>query len=150
RAVAIDPQSAFAQKTLGWILQHDLLGRRFRAGFDWAAAVAAYRKAKALDGDDHETRADLAILLEHDADGERYSRRAKLGEAIAEYQSLRKEKEETGFDANLMMALLWAGRFSELKQLAKSLPQEPTRNAALLAAVAAAEGEKRALYEAAG
>src|SRR5262249_47008472 len=66
RAVAIDPQSAFAQKTLGWILQHDLLGRRFRAGFDWAAAVAAYRKAKALDGDDHETRADLAILLEHD------------------------------------------------------------------------------------
>ena len=54
-AIALEPFNALGFKALGWILQHDLLGRRFRPGFDHAGAVAAYQKAKALAPDDFES-----------------------------------------------------------------------------------------------
>jgi len=80
RAVRLEPRSAATQRTLAWVLQHDILGRRFGAGFDRAGAVAAYRKARSLDADDEATRADLAILLEHDAQGLRAGRRSRGGD----------------------------------------------------------------------
>ena len=48
-ATKLEPKSALAWKTLGWMLQHDAVGRRFGEGFDRAGAIAAYRKARALE-----------------------------------------------------------------------------------------------------
>src|SRR5690349_12406057 len=52
RAVALEPSSAIAHYTQGWILEHDKLGRRFGRGFDLAGAEAALREAKRLDPND--------------------------------------------------------------------------------------------------
>ncbi len=48
-ATKLEPKSALAWKTLGWMLQHDAVGRRFGDGFDRAGALAAYHKARALE-----------------------------------------------------------------------------------------------------
>src|SRR4029077_15792692 len=44
-AVKLDPNSAPAYSTLGWILQHDLIGRHMKSGFDYEGSFAAYKKA---------------------------------------------------------------------------------------------------------
>ena len=49
RAVTLDPKSSRAERTLGWVLEHDLVGRRLKPGADPKGAEAAYRKALALD-----------------------------------------------------------------------------------------------------
>ncbi|HEX6901910.1 MAG TPA: DUF3857 domain-containing protein [Thermoanaerobaculia bacterium] len=121
RATQLEPGFAPAYHDLGWILQHDDLGRRFGPGFDRAGAIAAYRKAKQLDPQDDLGRADLAILLEHDAKGARYSPKADLAAAIAEYQALRKDLEDHDMDDNLLVALVRAGRFAEARELLKGL-----------------------------
>ena len=148
RAVRLQPRSAAAQRTLAWVLQHDTLGRRFGAGFDRAGAIAAYRKARSLDADDEATRADLAILLEHDAQGRRYAPGADLEGAIAEYQALRSGLKSKAMDDNLLVALLRAGRFAELQELAAEIEDTPPRDALRLAAAAATIGPEAAVREA--
>ena len=72
RATELEPKLAPAWRHLGWVLQHDEIGRRFGAGFDRAGAIAAYRKARSSIPRIRSCRTDLAILLEHDAAGVRY------------------------------------------------------------------------------
>ena len=147
RAVKLDPRFAPAWRDLGWILQHDELGRRFAPGFDRAGAVAAYRKAKDLDPEDWVTRADLAILLEHDARGERYGPGAELAEAIDEYLALPKDLDNETLDDNLLVALLRAERFEEARALAATLAPTQTRTILTLVATAALDGPETALRE---
>jgi transglutaminase-like putative cysteine protease len=148
RAARLEPRAAVAQRTLAWVLQHDGLGRRFGAGFDRAGAIAAYRRARSLDPDDEATRADLAILLEHDAQGRRYAAGADLAAAISEYQALRKELKSKAMDDNLLVALLRAGRFAEVAELAAEIEDTPQRDALRLAAAAATSGAAAAVREA--
>jgi tetratricopeptide (TPR) repeat protein len=148
RAVRLEPRSAIAHRTLGWVLQHDGLGRRFGPGFDRAAAIVAYRQAKSLEPDDEAARADLAILLEHDARGRRYAAGADLPGAIAEYESLRADLKSKSMDDNLLIALLRAGRLPEMQALAAELEATPTRDALRLAATAATAGPEAAIAEA--
>jgi transglutaminase-like putative cysteine protease len=148
RAARLEPRAAVAQRTLAWVLQHDGLGRRFGAGFDRAGAIAAYRKARSLDADDEATRADLAILLEHDAQGRRYAAGADLAAAITEYQALRKDLKSRAMDDNLLVAMLRAGRFAEVAELAAEIEDTPQRDALRLAAAAATSGPEAAVRDA--
>jgi tetratricopeptide (TPR) repeat protein/transglutaminase-like putative cysteine protease len=148
RAIALEPASAIAHRTLAWILQHDEVGRRFGKGFDRAGAIAAYRKAKELDPEEWTTRAELAILLEYDENGERYSRGADLAGAITEYQGIRKDLEESAMDDNLAVALLRAERFAELKDFLAEIDATEVRTILRLSAVAALEGPDAAVREA--
>jgi Flp pilus assembly protein TadD, contains TPR repeats len=67
QATALEPNSAQAYSTLAWILEHDLIGRRLKKGYDLQGAIVAYRKAKELDPKDKDIRANLAMLLEYDS-----------------------------------------------------------------------------------
>lgn len=127
KAVALDAKSAFAQRTLGWCLQHDVLGRRFAPGFDRSAAIRAYDSAIALDPKDAIAAADLAILLEHDEHGVRYGSKDGVERAIGIYRKVRTDLEEHGFDDNLAIALLQAGRYDEAQELLVSLAESPAR-----------------------
>jgi transglutaminase-like putative cysteine protease len=147
-AVALEPGSAAAHAALGWVLQHDLVGRRLGKGSDRERALAAYRKARELDPANGVVRADLAILLEHDAEGGRYTDPEDLAAAIDEYRALRAELEETGMDDNLVIALLQAGRLAELKQLLAELDETPLRVQLRLVAIAGLEGAEAAAREA--
>ncbi len=147
-AIEIENDSALAHRTLGWVLQQDLLGRRFGKGFDRAGAVAAYRRSIELEPDVENGRANLAILLEHDSNGERYGDAAQVREAVAEYRDLKRTLKSKTYDINLLIALFRSEQDMEARKMALDLPQEPQRNQLLLAAIAASEGPEAALKEA--
>jgi Flp pilus assembly protein TadD len=149
-ATKLEPDSALAWKTLGWMLQHDSVGRRFGAGFDRDGAIAAYRKARALAPNDTDIMADHAVLLEHDADGLRYSERASLDEAVAEYRARAKllsAEDAAGDDyaSNLFYALLYSRRFDELREALRPRSPSVAQRALILATVAAEHGGARAI-----
>ncbi len=148
-ATALDPNSAKAFSTLGWILEHDLIGRRFKKGFDYAGAVAAYRKAEQLDPKNKEICSNLGYLLEFDAEGVRYGSNAKLEEAAAQLRDLKKIDEQEGrrFQDNVIFDLWYARKFKEAADYAVTLPANETRKSFILAATAAEKGVDAAVKE---
>ncbi|HEX4966181.1 MAG TPA: DUF3857 domain-containing protein [Thermoanaerobaculia bacterium] len=147
RAIQIEPKLGHAWLTLGWVLQHDELGRRLHPGYDRPGAIAAYRKARELDPKDEGIRADLAILLEYDAKGRRYSPQADLASAITEYQALRKDLNNHAMDDNLLVDLVRSNRFDEAKKLAAEMKDSPTAAVLGLVAIAATDGAEAAVQE---
>jgi len=146
--VAAEPDSAIGHRTLGWVMEHDVVGRRFKQGFDHDAAVAAYRKALEIDGDDALTRASLAILHEHDDRGARYGYGARLDLAIDEYQRLRSGSGVKDYDVNLMVCLLRTFRLDELRTLLADVEQSAIAKAMAITASAVKNGPEAAIDEA--
>jgi len=128
RAVALDPTSAAALTTQGWVLEHDVLGKRFGSGFDREGAIAAFRKAQPLNSEDFDPRFDLAILYEFDANGVRYSPNSNLPEAIALYRSLidtEKKKNSAQvpqYRVNLGYSLLFDHQYKQVDELLQDIP----------------------------
>jgi tetratricopeptide (TPR) repeat protein len=149
RAVALDPRSSSAERVLGWTLEHDALGRRFKKGWDRAGAEAAYRKAKELDPKSVIARASLAILFEHDDFGVHFGDGANLAEAAKEARALRADLASPALDTNLLIDLARLGKLEEAEALARSLPAEGTRNDLLLTVIAARRGARAGVDEAA-
>jgi tetratricopeptide (TPR) repeat protein/transglutaminase-like putative cysteine protease len=146
RAVEIDGASAYAHYTLGWVLMHDLFGRPHSPGFAKDQAIEAFAKVKALDPDNYDARVHLAILYEHDEDGDRYQDQAGLALAITEYESLLRE-QKGGVEDNLLIALYWAGRFEDIIRWSRDLEATPVRDAMLLVAHVAKSGVAAGLEE---
>jgi transglutaminase-like putative cysteine protease len=149
-ATKLEPKSALAWKTYGWMLQHDAVGRRFGEGYDRAGALDAYRKARQLDPLNTDIMADLAVLLEHDANGVRYSPKSNLGEAIAEYQARRKvlnddDARSDDYANNLYYALLYAHRYADLRELLRRQPASVAQRALLMTAIGAESGGPAAI-----
>jgi transglutaminase-like putative cysteine protease/tetratricopeptide (TPR) repeat protein len=140
-AVKLEPRSAVAQSELGWMFLHDGFGRWFGKGSDRDAAIRAYRTAKDLDPEQPGIRADLALIYEHDAQGTRYARGARVADAIAEYQALRRDLDEHRFDESLLWCLVRAERFAEALELARSLPTSRSIDGQRVAAAAAIRTE---------
>ena len=149
KAIALEPSYARAHRMLAVILQHDLLGRPYRKGFDLTGAVAAYRKAKQLDPKDETIRAELAKLLEYGEDGLRFGRGNKLDEAVIEWRSLIEDLDETQYRPELHLALARSARWNELRQSSKDAVDAGQRNLWSVVATAATEGSKAAIREAA-
>ena len=125
-AVKLEPSSVLAQKTLGEILEYDLVGRKFERGSDYKGAEAAFRAAAKLDPNDHTIPGDLAILFEFNPDGDRYFPDAKLKEAVAEYQILTADQlTDIGLKNNPPFALLYARDFAEARKYAEGLNPKP-------------------------
>jgi tetratricopeptide (TPR) repeat protein len=143
----LEPKSALAQSTLGMVLKHDLIGRHLKKGMDYEGAVAAYRKAIALDPKDKETRANLALLLEYDKNGTRYNDKARLTEAAAVLRELKKVDEEYSrtYDDNVLYDLWYAGDYTGVLEYAATLPATDVRKGLMLAAIAAQHGSDAAL-----
>ena len=149
-ATKLEPKSALAWKTLGWMLQHDAVGRRFGDGFDRAGALTAYHRAQVLDPENADISADLAVLLEHDAFGVRYSPRSDLDEAISNYQLRRamlseEDAKDDDYANNLLYALLYAHRYGELREALRKLGPGATQRTLTLAAIGAESGSAKAL-----
>lgn len=150
-AVKLDPKSAVAWQTLGWMSQFDSIGQRFGPGFDLAGSIAAYQKAKELDPDSVTTRVNLAIAYEYNQEGERYESVSGMDHAIAEYRELIKLHPQQGqqYEDNLLFDLLYAHHYKELLTELDPLPDSARRDALGVAAVAASQGVPAALKRAA-
>jgi len=149
-ATRLEPKSSLAWKTYGWTLQHDAVGRRFGEGFDRAAAIAAYRKARELEPTNTDIAADLAVLLEHDANGVRYSPQSNLDEAIEIYQQRRKQlsDDETKNDEyanNQYYALLYARRYADLRDVLRQAKPSLAQRALYVTTLAAEHGGPTAI-----
>ncbi|HJW71769.1 MAG TPA: DUF3857 domain-containing protein [Geothrix sp.] len=147
RAIQLEPTSSLAQETLGWVLEHDQVGRRFAKGWDLPGAVAAYRKAKTLEPMSYSVRGDLAILLEHNAEGLRYGPGADLDASIREYEGIRRDLKNHDLDNNLVLTLAKRGRFADCLGLARSLPSSTIRDMWLVASLVNLQGVEAALKE---
>lgn len=148
QAVQLAPASAEAHRTLGWVHEHDLLGRRFRPGYDRAVAISAYAKAKEVDPSHLVARASLAILHEFDERGQHYGRGADLEAAIREWQALPPELVNDQTRQNLLYALAYAGEFDRALEVARAQPESDLRNEAILLLTAARRGVAAALRQA--
>jgi hypothetical protein len=148
KAVELEPQSANAFRTLGYVLRHDLLGRMHHRGFDRDGAIAAFRKAGELEPAEFTHRLNVAILLEFDAEGKRYAPGSKLAEAIQEYRAIRSDIEKTEYIDNLLIALLRAGRYEELLDDISKVPDSTRRKSLRIASIAALKDTEAALREA--
>jgi tetratricopeptide (TPR) repeat protein/transglutaminase-like putative cysteine protease len=147
RATELQPDFHVSHEVLGWVLQHDLLGRRFEKGWDPKGSEAAYRRALELKPDVLGISLNLGIMLEVDADGTRYGSLPRLEEAIKVYEAVSKEIENTAYDKNLSIALMWAGRFKEL--LGRVSAPTPANRVLSMVALAAQDGKEAALTYAA-
>lgn len=143
-AVQLEP-SATSYRNLGWILEHDIIGRRFRTGYDRDGAISAYKKAIELDPSDLGARGDLAILLEFDAEGERYTSQPDLEEAIRQYKSFGDKLSDYGLQNNVAFDLMYAHRWGELHEEALKLKSSSARPYLLLVARAAMDGSAAAI-----
>ncbi len=113
-----------ASAHLARTLTHDLLGRHFRPGMDWAGAATAYAKALELDPADVARHGWIGqILLEHDEDGLRYAPGTRLEDAIDEYRKAQRQlgprNRLDALEVNLATVLLCRGEVTaELEKLA--------------------------------
>src|SRR5947209_10831950 len=150
-AVRKGVREALLEKTT--LLQFDQVGEahlaagRVREALQEFERLAAYRKARELDPGDEVARADLAILLEHDAKGRRYSPEADLAGAIAEYRALRRDLNDHSMDESLLVTLVRTGRFDEARKLAAELKDSQPGAVLALVALAATEGPEAAVQE---
>jgi tetratricopeptide (TPR) repeat protein len=155
KATELDPKSATAFATLGWSLEHNALGERFGKGFDRAGAVAAYKKAIELNGDDIDAqRMDLAILYEFDGRGTRYAEDSDLKLAIAGYKELIELNKDKGdaalaqYRENLLYALLYSRQYAELDKMLGTLPQTNAHLTLAITSAAAQHGAAAGIAQA--
>lgn len=150
-AVSLDPKSEPAYLNLGWVLEHDLLGRRFEPGFDRDGAIAAYRKAMELDPKDFTPRASAGIVEEYNTAGEHYGQGALLSQAIDDYQALKDiDKEQYDrFEINQVFCALYAGKFSRVLEQIGSRAAEDRFASIVIATTAASDGSEAALLRSA-
>jgi tetratricopeptide (TPR) repeat protein len=146
-ATILEPRSGLAFSTLGMVLKHDLIGRQIKKGMDYDGAVVAYRKAIVLDPKDKESRANLALLFEYDANGTRYSANARLKDAVDVLRDLKKIDEDygRGYDDNVIYDLWYAHDFRGVLEYATPLPSSDSRRGLILAAIAIQQGTDAAL-----
>lgn len=144
-AAELAPDDTEAWDNLAWVLQHDSLGHRFGKGWDRAGAVAAYRRLLALDADRDYSRADFAIMLEHDAAGVRYADRAGLDAALEQYRLMKVPLDDLDLEENPVLDLMHLGRFAEMEAAAAGLSDPKRREVHLLVARAALGGAAAAV-----
>ncbi len=149
RATELDPKSAEAYDVLASILEHDLVCRRFKKGFDFDGAVAAYKKSIQVNPDEVDPRSALAILYEHGKDGYQYSPSAKLDDAVAVWREVAKlnAKSANQYINNVLFDLMYARHFDELLQELAKVNMDVTHRAMALTAIAATKGSQAAIEQ---
>lgn len=139
----VDSKTAYLD--LAFVLQHNLTGQHFQPGFDRAGAIKALERAVELDKGDWQARAELAIVYEHDEDGERYSARGDLDKAIELYKKMGANLASSGIDQNYPLILLMAGRFQEVAGAAEKIANQGLARLLVNTAMAARQGPSAAI-----
>jgi tetratricopeptide (TPR) repeat protein len=143
RAVKIEPKNAHAHAALSDVLQHDLLGRKYRKGCDIPGAIAELRKANELDSTILAQRLALARLLTYGDDGQQFiGLNARLGESIDAYRALTKDfgDDAHAYDGELMIVFAYANRYQELRDMASGATKPGVREEGHILATVALDG----------
>jgi len=151
RALDLTPDSEEVHRQLGWVLQHDPIGRRFSPGWDRVGAIAELRRAMALAPEQMAARMDLAILLGHDERGVWHAS-GDLEEVVKLYREQLARGADSRAQYLLTVSLAHLGRFEEARVSAgKMKPSDgvpDTRDAWVIAMDICLKGRGPALLEA--
>lgn len=147
RAIALDPGAEHPHRQLGWILQHDALGRRFQPGWDRAGAAAELRKAMELAPDLRMARLDLAILLGHDERGDWWVSR-DMDTVLKLYRDQLGRGKDERAQEHLTIALARRGSFADARASAQLMETALDRNAWTITLDACLKGAEAAIQEA--
>ncbi len=147
QVVQEDPSFSQGWQALAWAYQFDSFGRRFYGNWNLAESERSFREALKLEPDDVIAMVDLAILLETDADGIRYSSRAKLDESIKLYREVEKINPAAGITQNLLLDLIYAGHYPEAREELKKMQGEAIQPAFSTVLTAITENSARAIVD---
>ena len=148
RATELDPKSAWASSTLGFVLQHDEIGRRFGPGFEREDSIRAYREAIRIDPENPDFRLNLAATAEFNAGGVRYGEGSDLDLAIEHYKEVVAKRPQWQTGKDLLLAALWQGRrYDEIISTAGAAGDSNYAASLLLAARVMKVGPEAALRE---
>jgi tetratricopeptide (TPR) repeat protein len=143
-AVALDPKSAWAQRSLGFVLARDDHNRWGNPGWDREGALMAFQRAAELDPTDTWAKVERALLLEYDAQGRRYADLQSVEQAIKAYDAISDEDlkayDNGDYRWHALHALLAAGRHDELRRRLEKLKATAEVPAFFGIALAAIEG----------
>ncbi len=148
KSIEMDKEFGPAWQALGWAYQHDSFGRRFRSGWNPDEAEKCYREAMKLDPEDALSRLDLAIMLEHNKQGERYGKASRLSEAIDLYREILKTVPDPGVKNNLVIALLYSGKYQQAKSELSTEPKPQGAQGLSIVITALSTNSARAIIEA--
>jgi tetratricopeptide (TPR) repeat protein len=148
RGVELEPKRSDAYVILGAILRLDTLGREHGDDADRVGAIAALRKGLELDPKHQGGLATLAELLIADPRGAMTSNTRDLDEAIALMRRHDDNEKTHDHDAQIAVALMHEGKWSEAEALARTLPDSTDRSRILIAAIAGGRGPSAAHAEA--
>jgi tetratricopeptide (TPR) repeat protein len=145
----VQKDRSFSQgwQALACAYQFDSFGRRFRGNWNFDESEKSLREALKLEPDDVVAKVDLAILLETDANGMRYSSRAKLEEAIKLYSEVEKINPASGVTQNLILDLIFAGHYAEAREELKKMQGEAIQPAFSTVLTAISENSARAIVD---
>jgi hypothetical protein len=151
-ATKLAPDDRTIWEYAGYIRGRDLLGRPQKAGWDRDGAVAAYREALRIDPASTFAAVNAGVMLEYDAEGQRYASGSRLQEAVAMFDRVEPATlasyQDGAYLANPIFDLLRLGRYDEVRaRLAKLDPKKAPRAPAIVAA-AMIGGTNAALAEA--
>lgn len=141
QGVAVEPNSAMAWDMNGYVLEHDLIGRQYKKGFNRAGAIKAYEKAVSIDAKDTNAHFNLAVLHEFDDGGQRYTTSADFDAALREYKFLEElPNKPSNTDEAQLYCLYFAHHFDEVIAKGANLKSTPALLGLRVAATSIAKG----------
>ncbi|HEX7961466.1 MAG TPA: DUF3857 domain-containing protein, partial [Terriglobales bacterium] len=151
KATSLEPSSWVAWATQGFVLEHDLIGRAYKKGYDRSAAIKAYEKSVSLNPKDPGSRFNLAVLHEFNDEGQRYASDAKFDEALKQYTALEElPDKQANSDEALLYCLYFSRHFDDVLTKGASLKQTPETLGLRVAATAISKDVQSALELARG
>ncbi|MGN6106141.1 MAG: transglutaminase domain-containing protein [Kofleriaceae bacterium] len=149
KAAALEPKRPESHAVLGWVLQHDTLGRLHGFDHDRAGALAALARARALQPDHVGASEVQADLLQRDARGVAFGPGSDPRAASNAWAAAFEATDEPRYGMSRAIALWRAGHAGEAEEVLRVLPATKERDALLVAVIATARGAKAAVDEAA-
>lgn len=148
KGAELAPDDYLSWTTLGWILERDVYGRPYGAGYDRKGAIAAYRKAIALNPSLTTARSDLASLLARNDDDEIFGPGSDFDGAAEQYAYLLETLHQSTAASGLLGTLYSAKKYDEVLTRAPKLEDSEYRNGVWIAAVAMKKNAQAAIAEA--
>jgi tetratricopeptide (TPR) repeat protein/transglutaminase-like putative cysteine protease len=146
KATSLEPSSWAAWAAQGFVLEHDLIGRAYKKGFDRSAAIKAYERSLSLNPKDPSSRFNLAVLHEFNDQGQRYASDAEFDAALKEYKALEELPDKlANSDEALLYCFYFARRFDDVLTKGANLKQTPEILGLRVAATAMSKDAQTAL-----
>ncbi|HEY3937769.1 MAG TPA: DUF3857 domain-containing protein, partial [Bryobacteraceae bacterium] len=110
------PDLAVTWRNLAFIHEHDLIGRKYKQGWDPTVVETSLRKAMSLDPDDFSARTELAESFSYDARGNQFQSMERLAKAIELFDIMGDDKvEQLGAQDTMIYDLAVLGNLDKLR-----------------------------------